>query len=465
MPLSQGDHAIFRGENSEITRNLGDTKNITIGTYDMVTVGDNPYQISPEINGSLYVANQGAGTVSVVDIETGTVTDTIAVGEEPYGLAYTNDKLFVANTGSDNVSIIDTTSNTVIRTISVGVKPYYVATIAGSVYVTNGASNTVSVIDAVTNIVIDTITVGSYPRGIKAYGTDLYVANYGDTNYSGGNSISVIDTNTNTVTDTIIMPAGVDGPRGVTVLGDNVYVANFRSNNVSVISTATNAVTDLIDVGRGPRGIVGIDTTLYVENFDASTVSVVDTTTNTVTQTIDVGISPSGIAIVGTDAYISSFQDNRVYKLNTLTNTLSSGTFSEVEEENGTPRRPSSGGTYVVPVTVPPVTVECPVGHLFSVVTGQRCTTFTADSSGTSTTNAYVFTRTLRLGMTGTDIQNLQRYLNTHGFRVSTIGAGAPGFETSLFGTKTKAAVIKFQIAKGLTGDGIVGPMTRSQLK
>jgi YVTN family beta-propeller protein len=397
IPLSVGD---FEGENSFIARNLGDAKNISINiTPETIDVGSSPYQLSSTIGGFIYVANQGSNDVSVVNLTTGEVVDTIDVGEEPYGLANVGTKLYVANTNSDDVSVIDSTTNTVTETIDVGVKPYYVATVGTKVYVTNGASNTVSVIDSTTDSVIETIPVGSYPRGIKAYGTDLYVANYGDPNYSGGNYISVIDSLTDTVSDTIILPAGVDGPRGVNVLSTKVYVTGFRSNNVVVIDPATNTVVDVIDVGVGPRGIAGTGTTLYVENFDASTISVIDTNTNTVTETIDVGSSPSGITIIGTDAYITSFQDNRVYKLNTTTNDLYSSAFNENEEEEEEPPTPTQtssggGGGAIHNFIVADEVVTCPPGHLFSVTTGKKCTTTLSCPYDTSITiHSFIYTR------------------------------------------------------------------------
>jgi YVTN family beta-propeller protein len=328
LPSSQGS---LVAENSFITRSLGDTKNITINVNPIeVAVGDAPYQISANINGYLYVANQSAGTVSVVRISDNTSVATITVGSEPYGLATVGTQLYIANTGSNTVSVIDTTTNMVTDTVAVGVKPYYVAVVGTDVYVTNGSSNTVSVIDSTTNTVTDTVAVGSYPRGIRAYGTDLYVANYGNENYSGGNYISVIDSTSNTVSDTIILPAGSGGPRGVTSLGTKVYVTNFRSNNVSVINTATNTITATIAVGTGPRGIVGLGTNIYVENFDDGTISIIDTNTNTVTDTIDVGHSPSGMSIVGTDIYVSAFQDDMLRILDTTTGELEEVTVPSV---------------------------------------------------------------------------------------------------------------------------------------
>lgn len=59
----------------------------------------------------------------------------------------------------------------------------------------------------------------------------------------------------------------------------------------------------------------------------------------------------------------------------------------------------------------------------------------------------YIFKRTLRVGSKGEDVKQLQKYLNSHGFVVAKKGVGSPGKETTLFGSATKAAVIKLQQA------------------
>lgn|GEM_PF-2305708 len=64
--------------------------------------------------------------------------------------------------------------------------------------------------------------------------------------------------------------------------------------------------------------------------------------------------------------------------------------------------------------------------------------------------------RTLRKGMTGDDVRELQTLLLKHGFD--------PQGTDGDFGTKTEAAVKAFQEALGLTVDGIVGPKTWAAL-
>jgi len=74
----------------------------------------------------------------------------------------------------------------------------------------------------------------------------------------------------------------------------------------------------------------------------------------------------------------------------------------------------------------------------------------------------YNFTRDLKIGSTGDDVQELQKYLNNNGYIVSKTGAGSPGQETKMFGRATRDALIKFQKANNITpAVGYFGPVTR----
>ncbi|MDP2930561.1 MAG: peptidoglycan DD-metalloendopeptidase family protein [bacterium] len=74
-----------------------------------------------------------------------------------------------------------------------------------------------------------------------------------------------------------------------------------------------------------------------------------------------------------------------------------------------------------------------------------------------------VLTRNLYQGISGEDVRTLQKLLNANGYAVASIGAGSPGNETIYFGPATEAAVIRFQIARGISpAMGYVGPITRA---
>ena len=118
-------------ENSHVyVVNTDDTSDITEVT-DTDGTFSSPYGIAITPDGNYaYVANYGSSTVSVIDINSNTVTTSIAVGTSPYAVAVTPDGAFVyvTNSGDDTVSVIDTTDNTVVGSpISVGAYPTSIA--------------------------------------------------------------------------------------------------------------------------------------------------------------------------------------------------------------------------------------------------------------------------------------------------------------------------------------------------
>ncbi len=269
-----------------------------------VPVGTEPFGVAVSPDGTrVYVANTkygDRGTVSVIDTAINKVTATVDIGYKysPCGVAITPDgkKVYVADRDIKKVSVIDTSTNTVTATVSVGINPLGVAITPDGkkAYVTNRYSNNVSVIDTGTNTVTATVKVELGPCGVTVNkaGTVLYITN------CESNTVSVIDTSTNTVTATV--PVG-KWPMGIAVSpdGTKAYVANEGSNNVSVIDTATKTVIATVKVGKNPYGIaVSPDgTKVYAANSGddddlGNTVSVIDTTTNKVVAKVNTGFSP-----------------------------------------------------------------------------------------------------------------------------------------------------------------------------
>jgi YVTN family beta-propeller protein len=278
----------------------------------------------------LYIVNQGANSVSVIDTMTGEVKATIPVGDMPYGVAISQDgtRAYVANiaASSNSVSVIDTdpsspTYNNELCRIPVGGNPIGVAvTPDGSrVYVAQLGSSDVAVIDAASCAVMSpTIPVGAPSAAggiaITPDGTRAFVA----TGFFSG-TVAVIDTDPtsptyNTVLTTIqvgAFPAGV----AITPDGTRAYVTNGGSNSVSVIDTASNTVIITIPMAGGPFGvaITPDGTRAYVTQDLANTVSVIDTASNTVMMdTIPVEDTPVAVAITpdGTFAYVANNESN-----------------------------------------------------------------------------------------------------------------------------------------------------------
>jgi YVTN family beta-propeller protein len=292
---------------------------------------------------SVYVANSGSGTVSVIDSNTNSVIANVVVAGEPVDVAITPDgtRAYVANKGTNTVSVIDTFTNSQIGTIVVRTEPNGIAITPGGrfAYVANFGDDSVSLIDTATNsLPIGPIQVGEEPQGVAVSpdGRFVYVALK-----SGG--IDVIDTRTNTIGsisgDALPHTRLAIGPRG-----GRGFAANGESASVTAFNPASrNVVGAPIGIGGDPFGIAiepsggtayaaipggGAITPLsaslgvplsgpiggfpgaagvaiapngqqgYVTDGSGSSVTVLDATRNAPVGLIGVGSKPTGVAVV-----------------------------------------------------------------------------------------------------------------------------------------------------------------------
>ena len=82
-----------------------------------------------------------------------------------------------------------------------------------------------------------------------------------------------------------------------------------------------------------------------------------------------------------------------------------------------------------------------------AIASGVLAGALVASAQTSTSTGGYCFTKNMRLGTSGSEVKMLQQTLNAQGFTVSATGVGSMGMETTYFGAKTKAAVMKFQAA------------------
>jgi YVTN family beta-propeller protein len=189
-----------------------------------------------------YAVKQGGLLTANGDITIGTT----AQNPFPTGLSISPDgkTLYVANNLANTVAIVDIATKTVTATVPVGGYPYttLVSKDGKTVYASNWGDGTISVIDTKTQAVVSTIAVGNHPNAM-AFGPDdrLFVAN------ANSDSISVVDTNDDKTVRTISVSLYAHAPYGsspeglaVSPDGQSLYVANSGNNDVVVINLRHN---------------------------------------------------------------------------------------------------------------------------------------------------------------------------------------------------------------------------------
>ncbi len=304
-----------------VAPNIGET--FTATTIATIPVATQPVGLAfDSANNAVYVANNGAGLVSVISEATETVTATIAVGGAPVGVAVdaATNTIYVANWGTNSLDVINGATNSLITTIPVGTTPDGVGvdSATDTIYVANWGSNSVSVIDGATNTVITVVPVGT---GAGWFGVDSSTNTIYESN-NNGQSVSVLNGATYAVIATIPVqncPVQV----GVETVTNMVYVANFCSDTVSVINGATNSVTNVIPVATSPWGVWvdGATNTVYVTNNNAATLSLIDGATNSVTTTFGVGSNPEGVEMDPStgNVFVANYGSNSVSVISAAT--------------------------------------------------------------------------------------------------------------------------------------------------
>lgn len=269
-----------------VTNSFEDTVSvIDIDTYSVeetIDVGDNPMHVIANATGTkIYVTNKDDDSISVISVTDLEVDDTITgIGEGPAAMCFSasGDKLYVACTDSDSVVIVSTSDDTKSDSITgVGDGPAYLAITSDNkyLYVTLENASSVSIIDLSDNSVTDDkIAVGTKPQGIAITpgGNYIYTANL------SSDSLSDISVSSGRVVETV-SDAG-DGVKEIVILsnGETAIVTNSNSSNVSVVNILDNTVTETITVGSTPNGICASDDdlTVYVANKGSNTVTVLE---------------------------------------------------------------------------------------------------------------------------------------------------------------------------------------------
>lgn len=297
---------------------------------------------SDPVAGSVWIANDGGDSLSVIDAATNSVAVTLTGLQHPHNVQVSLDGAAVYATDTDDRLVqLDPSTYALAAVAGTGSHPAHVIEASnGRVYLTNAFDATVSVYQAAGLQPAGTIKLAGMPHGLRAAanGSVIVVADM----HSG--AVDLIDPANDqklasipvgpepvqvavsadghfayaTVTDppavvkvdlldrTVVGTAPVSArpvqlyltPDDATVLSADEGTPNQPGNQLSVIDTDSMTVRHSITVGSGPHGVVIDDSgsRAYVTNKFDDTVSVVDLPSHSLLATVPVGPGPTGVS-------------------------------------------------------------------------------------------------------------------------------------------------------------------------
>lgn len=245
------------------------------------------------------------GTLSIIDLKTKQIINTIEVGGVPVGPAInenTNTVVF-SDKAHNEVVILDLTSGTETARIAVGENPSCVGVDSelNLAVVASTADSKLYVIDLVSASIKHTIEVGANPVcmhwSINPKDMTAIVANM------GADTLTVMDIENGSVLRTIPVGQG-PGPGQSLNPETNTAVVPFMNNNMmEIVDINSGTVTHTVPVGAAPvcSVIDGENNIAFISNYGDGSVSAIDIDTGTLISTIDgVGEGPNCMAIDAT---------------------------------------------------------------------------------------------------------------------------------------------------------------------
>jgi YVTN family beta-propeller protein len=245
---------------------IGEVDAETLKIKRIIHAGDDPEQLDVSADGTrLYVANEDAGRLTVVDVPSGHIVATVKVGDEPEGVAVRPDGkvVYVTSEAGGEVFVIDTATNTLLTKIAVGHRPRGIGFLpdGSRAYVTLENDGAITIIDGIRHRFVQLVPLEAPGRAPKPRPMGIAVRSDGSAVYvTTGSSGSMFFFNPATNQPTASLAVG-QRPWGIALMPDGrtAYTANGPSNDVSVIDLQTHEVLKKIRVGERPWGVAIAD--------------------------------------------------------------------------------------------------------------------------------------------------------------------------------------------------------------
>ncbi len=249
-----------------------------------------------------YVALPTVDAIEVIDVTAGEVTDRMALntGDHPYELALSPDgkTLFAANRGSNTVSVIDLTSLSESGRIPVGNGPASILMdpTGKRLFVFNSLSSTISVLDVANKALATTISTDPGPlRGqFNRKGDRFYVI------HEWSPYLSIVDATSLSVLRRMSVGMGMRSIK-VDANTDLVYIGKDRDAEVGIYEPNSFVPVDFIRTGAGVSYLTvdGDENTIVMLVPELQQLLTVNLIGKRVSSVVDVGEAPYWVTVMG----------------------------------------------------------------------------------------------------------------------------------------------------------------------
>jgi len=187
----------------------------------------------------IYVTNAGSGMIGEYTTAGAAVNPALLTGlSSPYGIAVSSSSLFVAQQGAGTIDEYDATTLKLLASISGLSSPAGVAVSSSSLFVAEQGAGKIDEYDATTLKLLASISGLSSPAGVAVSGSSLFVVN------SGNGTIDEYAATTLKLVKAGRVTGLGGGPYGIAVSGADLFVVNNGSGTIGEYDAATGAAVN-----------------------------------------------------------------------------------------------------------------------------------------------------------------------------------------------------------------------------
>lgn len=254
-----------------------DSRETTRGRIDVVDLetGERTWQIDVSaphdwavVEGTAYVSNHYASSVTPVYLATGQRGRTVQVGPAPSGVAAAGHRVYVANSAAQSVSVLSSVNDVVVETIDVGCESprALLADAEDEVWVvctgrsdaTAAVDGEVVVLDGHTGNVVTRLPLGA-PAGLEPLGAGAAIdRERGEVTVVVGQTLRRFDTRTNAASGEVAVPGAPVSSIAVDEASGRLYLGRLTADGAGDIVTVherDGAEIDRFSVGAVPTAI------------------------------------------------------------------------------------------------------------------------------------------------------------------------------------------------------------------
>ena len=248
-------------------------------------------------NGSLWIADPSAGTVTNFDLATQAVVDHVRVGGSPGGLAEAAGSIWVVSVPGESVSRIDPETGTITQRLALGrARASALAARGTSLWIADITDNALIELDVATGS-RRRVPLDLEPTALAIGDEAIWAADY------GASSIAQVDVRTGRTVATVRVG---NGPVALAATRTALWVANSLDSTVSRIDPISGSVVATIPVGSGPSALAASADAIWVANEYSGTVSRIDSSRNAVAETVDVGAGPTTLTVADGTVWVGA---------------------------------------------------------------------------------------------------------------------------------------------------------------